>query len=140
MMEKIYKNWLKPENFLIASSLQDSLSFLYLGDFQELGFGDEFDDETLLVENSDVKISPDVDNRCISVCIESDLFVYNIDFDKYYYDNDDEDSITSDEADVLVEEELDDICDAVINIITRIINEHHKNNPAKFVQMCLAVI
>jgi hypothetical protein len=123
MMEKIYKNWLKPENFLIASSLQDSLSFLYLGDFQELGFGDEF-----------------VDNRCISVCIESDLFVYNIDFDKYNYDNDGENSITSDEADALAEKELDNICDAVINIITRIINEHHKNNPAKFVQICLAVI
>lgn len=138
-MDKTYKNWLKPENFLIASSLQDSLNFLHLGDFQELGFGDEFD-EVLPVENSDVKISPDVDNRCVSVCIESDLFVYNIDFDKYDYDNDDEDSLTRDEADVLVKAELDDICDATINIATKIINEHQKNNPAKFVQMCLAVI
>lgn len=114
MSDKNYKNWLKPENYIIASALEDTLEFWHLGHYDQLGYTEEFEDIPP-IENSEIKISPDIDNQCVAVCIESDVFVYSIIL-KYEYDNDDEDSLGCDEVEALIKKELDDICEAAKKI------------------------
>lgn len=138
MSDKNYKNWLKSENYIIASALEDTLKFWHLGYYDQLGYLEEFEDIPP-IENSNIKISSDIDNQCAAVCIESDIFVYSI-IPHYEYDNDDEDSLGCDEVEALIKKELDGICEAAKKIILSSLVEHQKNNPPQFLEMCLPII
>lgn len=136
--EKFHKNWLKPENYIIASLLEDTLEFWHLGHNDQLGYAEEFEDIPP-IENSEIKISPDIDNRCLAVCIEEDVFVYSI-IPQYECDNDDEDSLDSDELETLIKKELNDICEAATQIVSKTLYEHQQKNPPQFLQLCLPII